>query len=471
MGSLTHNRLQCVTCCTVTESGPAIRHNSRQPHLYSNMSDTYHSREEIAAWVLSLKYFRFCHDYPDGPLRGDGERLLVAIRIESEQDLVAVLGQLGIPVERSPVDAPQGNRRTSNHPVPTTRFPDIYQPRAVRIAGVLVVGRVGSDRLELEITDEQDPYVVTEAAVQAARSVEPLLAPLADRIIDPPQVNAYHTTPKSSPQYEAEKPDQLAPLNDAADHRRCSVCSQLADHELASQKVTPDPEDTHLPDAAYRLRSVREVVSESGAPRELWQCPECTTCYLYLSEYEFLIGSGGSEDSQELTRLTAAETAEWLKRPKPQRGVPVRAPANPQPPRLGQTPQTPAKEAPKPQRGAPVISKESVSVDASEPGFISISYVQLDDGIDMGGRLLIERKSLPLITALLHASLNVYAFTEVECRCGEDAFRVYGSGSDQQPIINILNRRPDGATHCGLTGLMMTTPAVEALLEQLGELS
>jgi len=118
-----------------------------------------------------------------------------------------------------------------------------------------------------------------------------------------------------------------------------------------------------------------------------------------------------------------------------------------------------------------VISKESVSVDASEPGFISISYVQLDDGIDMGGRLLIERKSLPLITALLHASLDVYAFTEVECRCGEDAFRVYGSGSDQQPIINILNRRPEGAPHGGLTGLMMTTSAVEALLEQLGELS
>jgi hypothetical protein len=256
----------------------------------------------------------------------------------------------------------------------------------------------------------------------------------------------------------SEKPDPFVPPNEDADCRRCGVCSQLADREYACRKVGQEEGNTHLPDAAYRLQAVGDVMSESGGPRELWQCPECTTCYLYRWEYEFLIGCGGSEDTQELTRLTAAETAAWLKRAGPRREV--RAPANPQPPRPGRQPEMPVK-------GAPVIGKESVSVDASEPEFIGVHYVQLDDGIDMGGRLLLERQSVPLIIALLHASLNVYAFTGVECRCGDDAFSVYGSGSDQQPIINILNRRPDGVPHGGLTGLMMTTAAAEALFGQL----
>jgi hypothetical protein len=70
--------------------------------------------------------------------------------------------------------------------------------------------------------------------------------------------------------------------------------------------------NTHLPDAAYRFQSVRDVLAEGGGRRELWQCPECTTCYLYRWEYEFLYGFGGSEDTQELTRLTAAETAAMM---------------------------------------------------------------------------------------------------------------------------------------------------------------
>src|SRR5215207_1177828 len=170
------------------------------------MSDTGHSLKEIAAWALSLKYFRFCEAYDVGPPRDDPERLLVAIRIESEQDLVVVFGHLGIPVERVPADAPRRSWGIVNDPTPVTQFPDIYQPGAVRIAGVRVVGWVGADRLELQITDEQDPHVVTAAAVQSARSVEPLLAPLADRIIDPPQDNSYCFSPKSRPQYWAPDP-------------------------------------------------------------------------------------------------------------------------------------------------------------------------------------------------------------------------------------------------------------------------
>lgn len=246
------------------------------------------------------------------------------------------------------------------------------------------------------------------------------------------------------------------------DYRQCSICSQLADHERGFQKLGQKDEDTYLPPAASLLKVLKDINTKSGAPHEIWRCPECTSCYLYRFEHEFLYGYGGSEDTQELTRLTTAEAAEWLKLINPEM-ITVSG---------GQTSASATSAEPKaPIEGAVMITKESVSLDTSEPGFVRILYVQLDDGLDMGGQLLLERKSVPLILALLHSCLNVYSFPEVECQCGDDAFRIYESGSDQQTVINILNRRPDGVPHEGLTGLMMTHLATQVLIEQLRKLS
>jgi hypothetical protein len=114
-----------------------------------------------------------------------------------------------------------------------------------------------------------------------------------------------------------------------------------------------------------------------------------------------------------------------------------------------------------------MITKDSISADASDPDFVNVNYVQMDDGIDMGGQLRFELKSLPAVIEMLYACLNTYAFCGIERECGHDSFRVYESGSDQQPMTNILNRRPDGAAHGGVTGLMMTRSAAEDLLKQL----
>ena len=115
-----------------------------------------------------------------------------------------------------------------------------------------------------------------------------------------------------------------------------------------------------------------------------------------------------------------------------------------------------------------MITTDVISIDASEPDFVKVHYVQLDDGIDMGGRLCIERESVPTVVELLHACLNTYAFPETERRCGHDTFVVYESGPEQRPITNILNRRPpDGMPHGGLSGLMMTRSAAEDLVKQL----
>src|ERR1044072_9957204 len=99
-----------------------------------------------------------------------------------------------------------------------------------------------------------------------------------------------------------------------------------------------------------------------------------------------------------------------------------------------------------------MITVDSISVDTSEPNFVNVTYLQLDDGIDMGGRLCIELKSVPTMIEMLYACINIPDSKTSERQCGYDSLRVYESGSDQQPITNILNRRPDKAPHDGLTG-------------------
>jgi hypothetical protein len=114
-----------------------------------------------------------------------------------------------------------------------------------------------------------------------------------------------------------------------------------------------------------------------------------------------------------------------------------------------------------------MITEDVISVDASEPGFVKVTYVQMDDGIDMGGRLCIERASVPPLVEMLAECLNVRGRGEIERRCGDDSFRVYESGSDWRSFYNVLNRRAEGAPNGGLSGLMMTRSAAEDLVKRL----
>lgn len=93
--------------------------------------------------------------------------------------------------------------------------------------------------------------------------------------------------------------------------RPCSICSQLADYDIGFQKIGREEQATHLPRAADSLRVVRDLVPDCNGVRQLKQCPECATYYLYREEYEFLIG--GSEDEQQLTRLTPEKATEHLR--------------------------------------------------------------------------------------------------------------------------------------------------------------
>lgn len=90
----------------------------------------------------------------------------------------------------------------------------------------------------------------------------------------------------------------------------CPVCADLKDRELASQKFGWEQNDTHFPPAASRLIVVRDIRPGEARAKQIWQCPECRTFYLYESDYEYLVN--GSEDNQSLTRLTGEFAGEYL---------------------------------------------------------------------------------------------------------------------------------------------------------------
>jgi hypothetical protein len=118
----------------------------------------------------------------------------------------------------------------------------------------------------------------------------------------------------SRPEAVADRPHAPSPdlaAREAAGRRRCSICSRLSDHQTGFQKIGREEQATHLPDAADSLRVVRDLVPDCNGVRQLKQCPECATYYLYREEYEFLIGGG--EDEQQLTRVTPEKAIEHLR--------------------------------------------------------------------------------------------------------------------------------------------------------------
>lgn len=99
-------------------------------------------------------------------------------------------------------------------------------------------------------------------------------------------------------------------------HLDCRICSQLAEVESAAQKYGWPEQDTALPAASAYLLIVKDFKPYASRKLQLQQCPECQTYYLYQTDYEFLVN--GSEDEQELTRLSDTEAIGYLERPAPE---------------------------------------------------------------------------------------------------------------------------------------------------------
>ena len=90
---------------------------------------------------------------------------------------------------------------------------------------------------------------------------------------------------------------------------KCSICSEFKDKEYAYQKYGSG-DNTYLPDNAKKLIIIKDFRPNSNRLKQLKQCPECKTYYLYETDYEYF--AFGSEDEECLSRLTEGKAFEIL---------------------------------------------------------------------------------------------------------------------------------------------------------------
>ncbi len=93
------------------------------------------------------------------------------------------------------------------------------------------------------------------------------------------------------------------------DPRSCEICRELKPVETSLTKHGWEENDRLLPAAYRRLVEVR-VAGREDEPRSPRYCPLCGTFYSYESRYEYL--ANGSEDEEELRRLTGEDARAWL---------------------------------------------------------------------------------------------------------------------------------------------------------------
>ena len=167
-----------------------------------------HSPAELAGWARSLRLFRFCRAL--GGHANDGDTLQLALQFEGEDDLLALLAQLGIAVQRYPPETPQPvagqaypGEEFRQFPMLVPAHPSIGQPSHVSLFGVPCHVWVTS-RVTITMQAERDIWHVDEAAVESAARLEANLKAVADgvadRAIDPPVENRNCLCPKFYPE-------------------------------------------------------------------------------------------------------------------------------------------------------------------------------------------------------------------------------------------------------------------------------
>lgn len=95
-------------------------------------------------------------------------------------------------------------------------------------------------------------------------------------------------------------------------HQSCSICSNLQEHQSATEYVLSPEENIDFPEnvlnAIGKLKKVKEISSST----DIFQCPECGSYYMYSTSYEYLIGGSGSYDEYNLTRMNDETAKKFL---------------------------------------------------------------------------------------------------------------------------------------------------------------
>ena len=162
-----------------------------------------HSFDEIHSWNRRLQCFRYFRAL--GGHANDEDSLDVAIRYQGVDDLLQVLGQLGIsPVihSRAPARPEYGVSYTADE---FSKFPSIIggtqwiqQPGHTHLFGEPVFIWCEKDRIM--ISPEKSTLDIVESNVAAAEAIEPHLAKLRDRIIDPPRQSDHYLCAANYPE-------------------------------------------------------------------------------------------------------------------------------------------------------------------------------------------------------------------------------------------------------------------------------
>jgi hypothetical protein len=160
-----------------------------------------HPPEQMRRWVPSLRYFRFCRAF--GGHAGDGDSLRAAVRATTEAQVRTVLDGLGIGVKPVPDDAPGpvpgvGYRGDAYAGFPRRmgHLAHLAQPGHVDIGAEAAFVWVRPARVEISLHDRCE---VTREVVDSAVRIEPLLAPFAADVIDPPLDDPHCVCPKYHP--------------------------------------------------------------------------------------------------------------------------------------------------------------------------------------------------------------------------------------------------------------------------------
>lgn len=85
----------------------------------------------------------------------------------------------------------------------------------------------------------------------------------------------------------------------------CEICSALDEVETSFSKYGWDDMDDRLPPAAARLEFFKALGAYDAERHHIKRCPVCGIFYQYHLTYDYYIN--GSEDEEELTRLTPAQ--------------------------------------------------------------------------------------------------------------------------------------------------------------------
>ncbi len=144
----------------------------------------------------TLRHFRLIRG-PGGGMNDFGDRLEVAFRIGSAEDVARILAALGAALPPS-----QESPRDADAPAAPGGVPPVTFPQTIVVQGVQLNSFTLHGRLDVWFNDAVRQYDITPVEIEQARRLEELLEPVADLVIDP---HAQRKPPRSVRRWFSER--------------------------------------------------------------------------------------------------------------------------------------------------------------------------------------------------------------------------------------------------------------------------